>query len=420
MNITNIYNKYLSHPNICIDSRKIKPNSIFFGIKGEFYNGNKFAKQAIENGCYYAVIDDPEYESKNCILVKDSIKTLQALAKVHRKNLRIPVIGITGSNGKTTTKELINSTLSSSKNTYSTKGNLNSQIGVALSILEIDQTHEIAVIEMGANQIGEIKKLCEITRPTHGIITNIGKAHLEGFGNITAILKEKTELYKFILKNNGIIFVNGDDKILLKESKKNNIVRYGKKENIEYTAKINKVFPFVSIIKENKIINSNLVGEFQYYNILSACCIANHFNIHFSEIKKSIELYVPKNNRTEIVKTKDNYIILDAYNANPTSVKKMITYFSGIEKDNKVCIIGEMRELGKHSKKEHKLIIDYTDNLNLDAIFIGKDFKKIQNKNTFKSVSDFIKNINKYKLKNNAILIKGSRGLKLEKLINYF
>ena len=419
MNITNIYNKYLSHPNICIDSRKIKPNSIFFGIKGEFYNGNKFAKQAIENGCYYAVIDDPEYESKNCILVKDSIKTLQALAKVHRKNLRIPVIGITGSNGKTTTKELINSTLSSSKNTYSTKGNLNSQIGVALSILEIDQTHEIAVIEMGANQIGEIKKLCEITRPTHGIITNIGKAHLEGFGNINAIIKEKTELYKFILKNQGIIFVNNDDKLLIKESKKNNIIRYGKKDNLEYSAKINNIFPFVSIVKDNKIINSNLVGEFQYYNILSACCIADHFNIHLSKIKKSIELYIPKNNRTEIVKTKNNDIILDAYNANPSSVKQMITYFSRLDKDNKICILGEMRELGKYSNKEHKFIIDYIENLNLDAIFIGKDFNKIQSNNTFTSVSNFIKNIDEYNLKNKTILIKGSRGLQLEKLINY-
>ena len=417
MSIKDIYKLYLAHPNVCIDSRKIMRNSIFFGIKGEIYNGNKFANQAIKNGCQYAIIDDPEYKSEGCILVKDSIKALQSLAEFHRKRIDIPVIGITGSNGKTTTKELINITLSSSKNTYSTKGNLNSQIGVALSILEINKEHEIAVIEMGANKLGEIKRLCEIARPTHGIITNIGKAHLEGFGSINAIVKEKIELYKFILKNKGIIFVNNDDKVLIRESQGNKVIRYGKEDNLAYSAEINNLFPFLSIIKGNETINSNLVGEFQYYNILSACCIANYFKIDLSNIKRSIESYVPKNNRTQIVKTKNNYIILDAYNANPSSVNEMVTSFSMLDKDNKICILGEMRELGRHSDKEHKLIIDYIGNLDIDTIFIGREFKKIQNKDTFRSVSNLIEDIDEYDLKNKTILIKGSRGLKLEELI---
>ena len=435
MTISELYKIYEEFSVICTDSRNIKKNSIFFALKGENFNGNKFAQQAINDGCKYAVIDEKEYHDNNCILVHDVKSTLQDLAEFHRNQINIPVIGITGSNGKTTTKELINAVLSSEYNCYSTKGNLNNQIGLPLSVLEINTSHEIAVIEMGASEIGEIKNLCRIAKPTSGLITNIGKAHLEGFGSFEGVIKAKTELYDFLKKNHRTQFVNGHDNLLIKKSNKKNRITYGKEPNSNFIAELISGFPFVSIKIKNTEIKSNLVGEFQYDNIVAASCIGDFYNISYNNIKKSIEEYISKNNRTELIETENNNIILDAYNANPSSMESMIESFIKLDKANKICILGEMRELGRYSEKEHLQLIKRMKTSGIESIFVGEEYLnliteykaelvdetdiKTIKKNIFVSTADLIENISNYDLKNRTILIKGSRGIKLEDLVEY-
>ena len=419
MNISELYKLFLKHSVICTDSRSVIRDSIFFSLKGENFNGNKFAKQALKNGCRFAVVDEEEYYIDGCILVKDVKVTLQKLATYHRKQLSIPIIGITGTNGKTTNKELLHCVLSSQYNCYATKGNLNNQIGVPLSILEINNTHEIAIIEMGASEIGEIEKLSNISQPNTGIITNVGLAHLEGFGNLKGVVKTKTELYNFIEKTNGTVFVNSEDRILLEKSNKIKRVRFGKGTTADFNAQLIEEFPFISIKIGDTSINSNLIGEFQFYNILAACAIGNFFGITTENLKKSIEIYKPKNNRTEIVETNKNYIILDAYNANPSSMNSMIESFSKLERNRKLCILGEMRELAEYSKKEHISIIEKMTKLDIETIFIGEEFTKISDINSYKDTVEFLKEKDKFKLNNRTILIKGSRGIKLEDLIKH-
>ena len=449
MNLKEIYKIFCENPKICTDSRKITPGCIFFALKGEIYNGNKFAKAAINKGAKYAIIDDEKFLSKKTILVNDTKRTLQELAKYHRNQINIPLIGITGTNGKTTTKELLYTILSKKYKTYATKGNLNSQIGLPLSILEIASYHEIAVIEMGADRIGEIKNLCEIAKPNSGIITNIGKAHLEGFGSFEGVIKAKTELYDFLKKNNGVQFVNGDDNLLVKKSRRKNSITYGKETKSNFLAKLTSSFPFVSIKIKDTAIESHLVGKFQYDNIVAASCIGSFYNVSLENIKKSIESYIPKNNRTELIETKNNHIILDAYNANPSSMESMIDSFIKLNKQKKMCILGEMRELGSYSEKEHLKLIKKMKTSGLESIFIGKEYLNLftENKSTWKynnwninlkdvdlvdeteiknikkniflSTADLIENISDYDLKNRTILIKGSRGLCLENIVKY-
>ena len=419
MIISELYKIYEKFPIICTDSRKIKKNSIFFALKGENFNGNKFANQAIHDGCKYAIIDDQNYCDNNCILVHDVKSTLQNLAEFHRNQINIPIIGITGSNGKTTTKELINSVLSSEYNCYSTKGNLNNQIGLPLSILEIDKNHEIAIIEMGASEIGEIKNLCRIAKPTSGLITNIGKAHLEGFGSFEGVMKAKTELYQYLQENNGMQFVNRNDDLLILKSNEKKRITYGKKSNSDFIATLTESFPFISIKIKDTEINSNLMGGFQYDNIVAASCIGDFYNISYKNIKKSIEEYTPKNNRTELIETENNNIILDAYNANPSSMESMIESFIKLEKPNKMCILGEMRELGKYSKDEHQKLINRMETSGIESVFIGEEFLNLTNKNLYLKTLDLIDDITKYNLQNRNILIKGSRGIRLEDLVRY-
>jgi len=418
MEIDKLYKIFLNHPNITIDSRSIKKNSIFFSLKGNNFNGNKFARESLNNGCKYAIIDEKKYLNKNCILVKDTKETLQKLAAFHRKKLNIPLIGITGTNGKTTTKELVSKVLSSKYKCYSTDGNLNNQIGVPISILEIRQDHEIAVIEMGANKIGEIKNLCKIAQPEAGIITNIGKVHLEGFGNYNGIIKAKTELYDYLYLKKGIVFVNNDDKLLIEKSSKLNTYSYGNEINSSIKSEKKEVFPFLKLKIDNTLISSNLTGEFQYYNIMAACAIGTYYNISINKIKKSIESYIPKNNRTEIVKTKKNFIILDAYNANPSSMSIMIDSFQKLNKKNKLCILGEMRELGKYSEEEHNKIYNKLVDIGIETIYIGDKFNNIT-ENHYANIEDFILNMDKYNLTNRSILIKGSRSVYLEKVVSF-
>ncbi|KRO70322.1 MAG: hypothetical protein ABR81_04340 [Cryomorphaceae bacterium BACL11 MAG-121128-bin16] len=414
MEISELYKIYKSKSSICTDTRKIKKGGLFFALKGENFNGNLFAAKAISDGCSFAIIDEKKIATNDkFILVKNVLETLQNLARHHRKQLSIPIIGITGTNGKTTSKELIHAVLKSELNSYATKGNLNNHIGVPLSILEITKEHEIAIIEMGANHEKEIEFLCDIAKPTHGVITNIGSAHLEGFKDHQGVINAKNELFNFIKKNNGLLFVNDDDNLLLNLSQKIERITYG--NNGFCKGFITKNTPYLSIKFSHTEINSQLIGEYQFSNIMLAVCIGNKFNIKDLNIQKAIENYTPKNNRSEILKTKDNLLILDAYNANPSSMKAMITSFSKQDYTNKLCILGDMLELGEYTIKEHSAILDLIDTLNLEIILIGKEFSKIS-KEAFKDRNAFEIFLKSNPIKNKTILLKGSRGIELEKL----
>ena len=414
MEISELYKIYKSKSSICTDTRKIKKGGLFFALKGENFNGNLFAAKAISDGCSFAIIDEKKIATNDkFILVKNVLETLQNLARHHRKQLSIPIIGITGTNGKTTSKELIHAVLKSELNSYATKGNLNNHIGVPLSILEITKDHKIAIIEMGANHEKEIEFLCDIAKPTHGVITNIGSAHLEGFKNHQGVINAKNELFNFIKKNNGLLFVNDDDNLLLNLSEKIERITYG--NNGFCKGFITKNTAYLSIKFSHTEINSQLIGEYQFSNIMLAVCIGNKFNIKDLNIQKAIENYTPKNNRSEILKTKDNLLILDAYNANPSSMKAMITSFSKQDYTNKLCILGDMLELGEYTIKEHSAILDLIDTLNLEIILIGKEFSKIS-KEAFKDRNAFEIFLKSNPIKNKTILLKGSRGIGLEKL----
>mgnify|MGYP006161343423 CR=1 FL=1 len=415
MNIKNLYLIFKQHPSICTDSRKITKGAIFFALKGENFNGNKFALKAIQDGCSYAIIDEKDYDThQNTILVDDALATLQKLATYHRAQLNIPVIGITGTNGKTTSKELIKEVLNSQLKTYATKGNLNNHIGVPLSILEINKQHEIAIIEMGANHEGEIAFLCDLAQPTFGVITNIGKAHLEGFGNFKGVIKAKSELYNYIQKNVGTLFVNSEADLLIELANNISKVTYGK--NGDYTGAISESAPFISVVFQDEKIQSKLIGDYQFYNIMLAICIGNYFNISLNNIKKAVEEYSPTNNRSQIVKTNSNTLILDAYNANPSSMSAMLYSFAEQTYENKICILGDMLELGEHSRKEHLKIISLCQKLHLDVIFIGEEFAKL-NYNAYSTTDKFSLYLENNPIENTTILLKGSRGIALEKLV---
>ena len=415
MNIEEIYALFQQHSTISTDSRKITNGAMFISLRGENFNGNKYALKAIQDGCSYAIVDEKEYDiHQNTILVNNALKTLQDLATYHRNQLNIPLIGITGSNGKTTSKELINAILNSELNCYATKGNLNNHIGVPLSILEINKKHEIAIIEMGANHQKEIEFLCNIAQPTFGVITNIGSAHLEGFGSLQGVIDTKKELYEFINYSKGHLFVNAGDKLLLSLSKGISQITYGTSGDI--FGLITDITPLLSIKYNNEIINSHLIGEFQFDNILLAICIGNYFNLSNENIKKSIENYIPTNNRSQLVKTKKNTLILDAYNANPSSMKAMLNSFANQQYKDKLCILGDMLELGEESNKEHLEIITLTNELELDCIFVGEIFHSLT-KNSFKNKQELVKHIQGNNIHKRTILLKGSRGIGLEQLI---
>jgi len=417
MDIKNIYSIFKQYPCICTDSRKITKGAIFFALKGGNFNGNEYASKAIKEGCAYAIVDEKEYATDvKVILVDNVLKTLQKLATHHRKQLNIPIIGITGTNGKTTSKELIKGVLNSQLNTYATKGNLNNHIGVPLSILEINNQHEIAIIEMGANHQKEIEFLCNIARPTHGTITNIGSAHLEGFVNLQGVINAKNELYQFITNTDGQLFVNSDDELLVNLSKGISKSTYGEIGDVK--GKIISSTPFLNLNYQKSTISSKLIGSFQFSNIMLAICIGNYFNISTSNIKKSIENYIPTNNRSQIIVTNNNTLILDAYNANPSSMKAMLISFVEREYSNKICILGDMLELGKQSEKEHQKIVSLCEKLNLDCYYIGEEFKKV-NQYSFKSRENFEDKLNAESISNKTILLKGSRRIGLEKLVDY-
>ena len=428
MNIQELYKIFLKYPDISTDSRNIKQDSIFFALKGENFNGNNFAEAAIENGALYAVVDEQkDIKNVKFIYVDDVLKTLQKLAQIHRNNFKIPVIGITGTNGKTTTKELINAVLSSKYEVLATQGNLNNHIGVPLTILSLNNKHEIAIIEMGANHIGEIGELCKISQPNYGIITNIGKAHLEGFGSIEGIKKTKKDLYISVNQNKGKIFVNADNPQLIEIAENIEKIKYGQKSEYFCSGEILKNDLFLSLkykcMNNIESIKTNLVGDYNFENVLAAISIGFYFNINNELIKKTIENYQPTNNRSQIIHTKNNTLILDAYNANPTSMEKSIMNFSNYNTtQNKVIILGDMLELGEYTIDEHIKILNLVKTKNFNqVILIGPVFSEIY-KNTnwkcFDNSTDANIWISKNSIINSLILIKGSRGIKMEKIIN--
>ena len=417
MNIEALYNIYSQHYLVDTDSRKIRKNSIYFALKGENFNGNIFAEEAISKGALYSIVDEKKYATKNTIiLVKDVLETLQNLAKYHRKKLNIPIIGLTGSNGKTTTKELVNVVLETQFKTTATVGNLNNHIGVPLTILSMTPKIEIGIVEMGANHHKEIEFLCSISNPDFGYITNFGKAHLEGFGSIEGVIEAKSELYEYLKNNHKTAFVNINDAIQVKKTKNSNTIL------LSNSVQFINANPFVKIQFENQIIQTNLIGNYNFSNISAAITIGHHFKITNENIKKALEKYQPTNNRSQIITTKNNNtIILDAYNANPTSMKAALDNFSAIKSDAKTVILGDMFELGKESLQEHQFINDYCKEVGLkDVLLIGNLFNKTTTLfTTFQSVDLLQKYLETKTFQNQHILIKGSRGMALERILNF-
>ena len=418
MKISDLYKIFLKYPKVSTDSRNIDKDCIFFSLSGPNFDGNKFAKQALDKGALYAIVSNKKYALNNkYIVVENTLTTLQDLAKFHRKKLKIPFIAITGTNGKTTSKELIYNCLQKSLSTGYTKGNLNNHIGVPLTILTITKAHQIAIIEMGANHIGEIKLLCEITQPNYGVITNIGLAHLEGFKSLEGIQRAKKELYDYIKLSNGSIFINNEDKFLNIISTDIKRISYGKSGDV--AGNIASSIPFININYKGTIINSNLSGNYQFDNIMLSICIAEYFQIKYVDIVKAISEYTPSNNRSQIIKTSNNKILLDAYNANPSSMKASIDSFASDKNSNKILILGDMFELGDYSSEEHKKIVELAKRTKIKSFFIGKNFKYHNTENSYDTIENFIKNLEENPIIDCFIFIKGSRGITLEKLVKY-
>ncbi len=428
MTISEIYDIYKRFPSISTDTRNIVKNSMFFALKGDNFNGNLFADKAIENGAAYVVIDEISYiKDERYILVDSVLECLQQLAVFHRNTLNIPIIGITGTNGKTTTKELINAVLSTKYKTLATKGNLNNHIGVPLTILSISDIYEVAVIEMGANHIGEIGELCKISKPDYGIITNIGKAHLEGFGGIDGVIKTKNDLYLAVKQNNGKVFVNSDNKLLMDLSENIDRICFGTSISNYCFAKILKSTGLLNLeygFKSKYIaeIQTNLVGDYNFENVLAAITIGIYFNIDTAKIKYALENYLPGNSRSQILNKENNTVILDAYNANPSSMEASIRNFANIVAENKVIIIGDMLELGDFTFSEHQFIIDLIEKLGFEKVFlVGTVFSEICTNHKFLcfqnslQVKDWIKD---NPILNATILLKGSRGIKMEVVLD--
>jgi UDP-N-acetylmuramoyl-tripeptide--D-alanyl-D-alanine ligase len=422
-----LFNLFYECSCICTDTRNIQPGSLFVALKGDHFNGNQFALQAIELGASYAIVDELEFANKtNIFYVKNSLSYLQQLANYHRNKFDIPVIGITGSNGKTSTKELVNAVLSKKFKTLCTIGNLNNHIGVPLTLLRLTNEHQIGIIEMGANKPGDIAELCEIAEPTHGIITNIGKAHLEGFKDFQGVLNTKTELYTSIQKKSGVLFASMDDEVLMDVCKKHPLplITYGSNKNALIVGELHHLDPFVHFSWHNHtyhspILNTHLVGKYNFNNFLAAISFGNIFDVPVEEINEAIQSYVPHNNRSQVTKTAHNTLIVDCYNANPSSMKSALESFKEIQGANKIAILGDMLELGSESTSEHTSILDYCHQNDITYFTIGPIFLEL-NPNGFLNHEDFRVHSENMNFRDQLILLKGSRGIALEKLIDLF
>lgn len=428
-----LYEIFCKNPIISTDSRDCKPNSIFFALKGENYDANAFALSALEKGCTYAVVDNKEFAiDDRFLLVDDVLRTLQDLARYHREKLRTKIIGITGTNGKTTTKELIASVMMQKFNTLYTQGNLNNHIGVPITLLQLSKNNKIAIIEMGANHPGEIKQLAEIALPDFGLITNVGKAHLEGFGSFEGVMKTKAELYDFLQKKSGKIFLNTGNPYLNRMAMESGFTENYGILPYQLNCEIENKIATGTIVSNNPLLEMNcttsegsfivktqLIGAYNAENVLAAVTIGSYFGMTNEQIKQGLERYQPSNNRSQFIQTKYNRIIVDAYNANPTSMQAALSNFGQIDAEHKTVIVGDMLELGEQAADEHQKIVDMINENGIsDVYLVGKRFYQTNNSfSVFTDVETLKIYLHRNPLKNRFVLIKGSRGIHLEKII---
>ncbi len=424
MEILDLYTIFLKHPSIQTDTRKLQPGDLFFALKGPNFNGNKFARQALDTGAAFVIIDETAgFEDNRLISTDNVLQTLQQLAKYHRQQFTIPFIAITGSNGKTTTKELIHEVLSTVYKTYTTNGNLNNHIGIPLTILSVQKNAEIAVIEMGANHQKEIESYCAYTLPTHGIITNCGKAHLEGFGGIEGVQKGKGELYDYLRTNNGTAFIMIDYAYLKEMSKGISKIKTYGTQDAEITGIVSARNEFLEVQMTKgasfKNITTHLVGAYNLPNVLAAVAVGKYFNVAEEKIKNALEQYIPSNSRSQMIEKNGNKIILDAYNANPSSMKAAIENFAGMEGQKKILLLGGMMEMGDESLAEHKAIIDLIARYTWEkVVLVGGDFNKITHPYLYFNNSTAAKKwLQLQHIENTMLLVKGSRSMQMEKVM---
>ena len=424
--MTDLYSKFINSSSVSTDTREIEFNCLFFALKGDNFDGNFYADEALEKGASFAVIDNPDQQGERKILVENVLATLQGLAHFHRKQLKLPIIAITGSNGKTTTKKLVSEVLSKKFKVRATKGNLNNHIGVPLTLLSFTPELELGIIEIGANHQKEIEFVCKIAEPNYGYITNFGKAHLEGFGGIEGIIKGKSELYDYLIHHDGLIFFNRDDDIQVKKAVNYKNYSIGEKPLSDCRVTFMDANPFVELEYSHLQIKSQLIGEYNFKNIAAAIGIGCYFGVEKDEIKEAIENFKPEKMRSQVIEKNDLKILLDAYNANPTSMKAALESFKKMSAPSKTVILGDMFEIGETTLEEHRQILKTCETLNFDSILVcGEHFseasKGFENISSFKTKKDLIAYISKYKPKASSfILIKGSRGMQLETLMNAF
>ncbi len=423
MELNELYKLYKQSYLITTNTRSNLKNSIFFSLKGDNFNGNTYAEIALKKGANYAIVDEKKYQtSERIILVNDSLKTLQDLSSYHRKQLNIPIVALTGSNGKTTTKELIHTVLNQEFECVATQGNLNNHIGVPLTLLSMTPDTEIGVVEMGANHHDEIDFLCNIAHPDFGYITNFGRVHLEGFGSLTGVIEAKTEMYRYLQKRDKNIFINANDPIQIKETEGMQTITFCA-EKSNFPIQFIKANPFVKVRFNNKLVTSKLIGKYNFTNIAAAISIGSYMDIPDDKIVEAIENYVPTNNRSQIIKKGTNQIILDAYNANPNSMEVAIENLSQLTAKNKIAILGDMFEVGEGSVKEHEKVVELTQNSSINkTYFIGNIFSEIDIQSPkiiqFNTFDDFKNSFESYQFSNAIILIKASRGMALERVID--
>lgn len=426
MEIAELYKCFMECGKVTTDSRNCPEGSMFIALKGETFNGNAFAAQALKQGCRYAVIDESEYAGEGTILVDNCLQALQQLANYHRRQLKTPVIGITGTNGKTTTKELISTVLSRKFNTLYTEGNFNNHIGVPLTLLRLTKEHEMAVVEMGANHPGEIKTLVHIAEPDYGIITNVGKAHLQGFGSFEGVIRTKGELYDFLrAKGGATIFIQNENPYLNGIAEGLTCVRYGQTAGLYVSGELISCSPFLSFRWTaegvSHEVNTHLIGSYNLDNMLAAAAIGRYFGVSDDDISSALVSYLPHNNRSQLKETADNKLIVDAYNANPTSMMAALKNFRQVEAPHKMVILGDMKELGEASREEHQKVVDYLKECGFDrVVLVGPEFAAATHSyQTFQHVDEVLADIRMHKPQEYYILIKGSNSMKLSQLPEY-
>lgn len=420
MTISALYELFEKHSSISTDSRSVQPGDLFFALSGERFNGNQFAMQALEKGAAYAVVNECVADDARLILVDNVLQTLQQLAKYHREQFDIPVIAITGTNGKTTTKELLHAVLSSHYNTYTTVGNLNNHIGIPLTLLRIKKDAQMAIVEMGANHQREIAGYCLYTEPTHGLITNCGKAHLEGFGSLEGVKIAKGELYDYLRANDRTVFVNTQLDYLVKMSEgiRNRVLYNGEDSKIKGQAMKGTATLQVRI-NENEIIHTQLAGDYNFHNVMTAVAVGDYFNVPLNKIITAIEQYQPQNARSQWMDWNGNKVLLDAYNANPSSMRAAIDNFASLDVGEKILALGAMKEMGKDSDAEHEALIQHISQFRWkEVLFVGEEFKNVPSTfHHFKTSAEAHLWLKAQSLHNTNILVKGSRGSQMEKIL---